>query len=189
MRENFFIKGKIIPTDKNAVAIIGAREMSVRGEKLAYEFSYELAKNGITIVSGLARGIDTIAHTAALEVGGRTIAVIGSGLDVIYPPENKALFQRITKHGAVVSQFKNGIQPLGKNFLARNKLIAKLSQAVLVIEGKRRSGTLSTVAHAANLGKEVFVIPGSEATDYLIEEGATIANGVVDILEYLSLSY
>lgn len=179
------ILGKILKKDKNAVAIVGTRMPTTKGKKLAHDFAYFLAGNGITIVSGLARGIDTEAHKATLDAGGRTIAVIGSGLDVIYPPENKKLADEISKSGAVVSEFPNGTKPLAKNFLARNRLIAKLSKAVLVIEGKKRSGTLSTASHAANLGVEVFAIPGSEATDWLIENGASIARRPSDILQYL----
>lgn len=179
------ILGEIKKADKKAVAVVGARLMSPRGKKLAYEYSFYLAGHGVTIVSGLARGIDSVAHRAAIDAGGRTIAVLGSGIDVIYPPENKNLAQEISKHGAVVSQFPKGTKPYPKNFLERNGMIAKLARAVLVIEGKRRSGTLSTAGWAANLGREVFVIPGSEITDYLIKEGATIANSPADILEYL----
>lgn len=179
------ILGKILPGDKNAVAIVGTRNPSARGKKLAYDFAYYLAGHGVTIVSGLARGIDTQAHKAALEAGGRTIAVIGSGLDNIYPPENNDLAEKIANQGAVVTEFEDGTKPLAKNFLARNRLIAKLSKAVLVIEGKARSGTLSTASHAANLGVEVFAIPGSEATDWLISEGATIANNPKEVLDYL----
>ncbi len=170
---------------KFAVAIVGSRQMTPRGEKLAREYSTYLAKNKVTIVSGLARGIDTVAHKAALDAGGKTIAVLGSGIDIIYPPENKDLAEEIKKHGELISPFPKGTKPLGRNFLARNKVIVDLSDAVLVIEGKRRSGTISTANWAADAGKEVFAIPGSEATDYLIENGANIAHSPEDILNYL----
>jgi DNA processing protein len=120
-----------------------------------------------------------------LENGGRTIAVLGCGLDTIYPSENKNLAQKIIKHGALVSKFPPGTKPFGKNFLARNKTIVELSQAVLIIEGEKRSGTLSTAAHAANLGIDVFAIPGSEATDWLIEEGANSVKSPEELLENL----
>ena len=174
-----------MPRDKNAVAVVGTRVPSERGRKIAYEYSFYLAGHGVTIVSGLARGIDSVAHRAALAAGGRTIAVLGSGIDIIYPPENKGLAKEIAGHGAIVSQFPKGTKPLPKNFLERNGTIAKLSKCVLVIEGLKRSGTLSTAGWAANLNREVFVIPGSEITDYLAREGATIANSPADILEYL----
>lgn len=183
---NFNILGEILEKDKNAVAVVGSRKMTARGKKLTEEFVKALVKVGFTIVSGLARGIDTVAHTTALENGGRTIAVIGSGLDIIYPPENKNLAEKIANQGAVVSPFANGTEPLGKNFLARNKVIVELSKAVLVIEGEARSGTLSTAAHAANLGVEVFAIRGSEATDWLINEGVSIANSPQDVIDYLN---
>lgn len=185
------VLGSILKKDKKAVAIVGSRLMSEYGKKQAYYFSSTLAKNGITIVSGLARGIDTVAHMAALDVGGRTIAVLGSGIQNIYPPENKMLAQSIAKNGAVVSQFSKNMPPLGKNFLIRNKLIVELSRAVLVIEGKRRSGTISTATYAANVGREVFAIPGqidselSQAPLYLIENGAQIAHSPSGIIEYI----
>lgn len=186
MNNDLYILGELKIEDKRAVAVVGSREMTERGKKLTEEFVKELVKNKITIVSGLARGIDTVAHESALKYGGRTIAVIGSGLDIIYPSENKNLAKRITKNGAVVSGFDYGTQPLAKNFLARNQLIVKLSQAVLVIEGKRRSGTISTANHAANEGVEVFAIPGSEATDYLIENGAAAVQSPSEIVDYLN---
>ena len=182
---NLYILGKLTEADKRAVAVVGSREMTTRGKELTQKFVKELVKNKISIISGLARGIDTIAHQTALDSGGRTIAVIGSGIDIIYPPENKDLAEMISKNGALVSGFPNGTKPIGANFLARNQLIVKLSLAVLVVEGKRRSGTISTANHAANEIVEVFAIPGSEATDYLIENGASIANSPQDILEYL----
>lgn len=182
---NLRILGKIIKSDQKAVAVVGTRQVSPRGVKLTEDFVKELVKAGYTIVSGLARGVDTIAHQTAIDSGGRTIAVLGSGIDIIYPPENKILAGRISEHGAVVSPFPGGTPPFPKNFLARNKIIAGLSKGVLVIEGKRRSGTLSTAAHAANMGLEVFAVPGSEATDWLIGEGATVANSPRDVIEYL----
>ena len=185
MNNDLYILGKLTKADKIAVAVVGSREMTARGKKLTEEFVKELVKDNITIVSGLARGIDTVAHQTALKYGGRTIAVIGSGLDIIYPPENKNLADRISKNGAIVSGFPYGTPPKGENFLARNQLIVKLSQAVLVIEGKRRSGTISTANHAANEGVEVFAIKGSEATDYLIENGATAVQSAFEIVDYL----
>ncbi len=182
---DLYVLGELKEIDKRAVAVVGSREMSERGKKLTEKFVKELVKNKVTIISGLARGIDTIAHETALKYGGRTVAVIGSGLDIIYPPENKDLAERILKNGAVVSGFPEGTPPAGKNFLARNQIIVKLSQAVLVIEGKRRSGTISTANHAANETIEVFAIAGSEATDYLIENGASVANTPQDVIQYL----
>ncbi len=180
---NLFVLGKIEDLDKRAIAVVGSRKMSERGSKLTQEFVKELVKNKFTIISGLARGIDTVSHKTAIENGGRTIAVLGSGLDIIYPPENKNLAEEVIKNGALVSPFPYGTKPIGKNFLARNKIIVSLSQAVLVIEGERRSGTLSTASWAANLGIDVYAIPGSPATDWLIEEGANSVELPSELIE------
>lgn len=187
-----YIDGKLSSKDQKAVAIVGSREASPYGLEIARKFAYELAKNNVTIVSGLARGIDTEAHIAALKAGGRTIAVLGSGLNIIYPPENKKLSKEIIKRGALVSEFSENTQPLRHHFLQRNKVIAGLSLAVIIIEGRRRSGTLSTARHAAELGREVFAVPGnidsplSEAPLYLIEQGARVAKSPEDVLEYVN---
>ncbi len=187
-RIDVHIVGKYLERDKNAIAIVGTRMMTSRGKELANLFSSTLAKRGITIVSGLARGVDTEAHNAALTAGGRTIAILAHGIDRIYPPENSGLANKIMKNGCLITAFKTGTPPERKNFLERNQLIAGLSKAVLIIEGKRRSGTLSTAAHAARMGIEVFAIPGSEVTDWLIGEGAAIANSPEDLLNFLNLS-
>lgn len=190
--EKLFVLGEIKKEDSFAVAIVGSRKSTTYGREIAKNFSSYLAQNGVTIVSGLARGIDTIAHVTALEAGGRTIAVLGSSIDIIYPAENRKLAEKIIKSGAVVSQFPQGTLPLGKNFLTRNKTIVELSLAVLIIEGAKRSGTLSTASYAANLGVEVFAIPNpinsetSYAPNYLIDNGARVAQDPKDILEYLN---
>lgn len=190
--KSIYVLGSILPSDELSVGIVGTRTPTKYGREVAYNFSYELAKKGITIISGLARGIDTVAHLGALSAKGRTIAVLGSGIDVIYPPENIDLAKKIIKSGAIVSQFPSGTLPFGKNFLRRNELIVKLSKAILVVEGKNRSGTLSTANHAANLGVEVFAIPGpvnvaqSYAPNFLIENGARVATKPHDILDYIN---
>ncbi len=183
--KKLFVLGKILKRDSKAIAVVGSRKMTERGRKLTSLFVGKLAKAGYTIVSGLAIGIDTVAHEAALKAGGRTIAVLGSGIDIIYPDRNKDLAARIVNSGAIVSAFPKGTKPLGKNFLARNRIIVGLSKAVLVIEGARRSGTLSTASWAANDGKDVFAIPGSEATDWLIDQGANVAKHPEEVIEYL----
>lgn len=180
-----YIQGKILQSDCKAIAVVGSRLMTPRGEALTKKFVKEFIKRRYTIVSGLARGIDTVAHQTALEQGGRTIAVLGSGLDIIYPFENKVLAQEIIKHGALVSPYPLGTKPFPKNFLARNRIIVELSCAVLIVEGKRRSGTLSTASWAANAGIDVFAIPGSEATDFLIGEGAISATKPSDVLDMM----
>lgn len=186
-----YVEGQVTRDDSFAVAIVGTRTPTSYGKEVAKEIATNLSKAGVTIVSGLARGIDTIAHSSALEAGGRTIAVMASGLDVVYPPENIGLFKRIIKNGAIVTEIKSGIRPQPKFFLARNRIVSGLSLAVVVIEGKRRSGTLSTATHAANQGREVFAVPGpvnspqSEAPLYLIEQGASVARSAQDILDIL----
>ncbi len=183
--KKLFVLGKVLPADKKAIAVVGARKITARGRRLTALFVKDLVKAGYTIVSGLAVGVDTVAHESALAAGGRTIAVLGSGIDIIYPFRNKGLAERIAKSGAVVSAFPKGTKPFGKNFLARNRIIVSLAKAVLVIEGATRSGTLSTASWAANDGKEVFAIPGSEATDWLISQGANVAKRPEEVIEYL----
>jgi DNA processing protein len=184
-----FVLGKIKPQDKKAIAIVGSRKMTDYGEKIAGYFAKCLASCGFTIVSGLAKGIDSVVHKKALSAGGRTIAVLGSGVDVIYPSENKSLAKKVVEFGAIVSEFDLGEPPLAKNFLARNRIIAGLSLGVIVVEGKRRSGTLSTASWAASYGREVFAVPGpvdsplSEAPHYLIRNGAKLVTRIEDVLE------
>lgn len=184
-----FVLGEIKDKDKKAIAIVGTRKTSDYGERIAFEFAKKLSLAGFTIISGLARGIDSIAHKGALSVGGRTIAVLGSGVNYVYPSENKELAKRIQKSGAVISEYAVNQKPEGKNFLERNRIIAGLSLAVVVVEGKRRSGTLSTASWAANYGREVFAVPGpidspsSAAPHYLIKNGAKLVENPRDILE------
>ena len=180
-----YIKGKILQSDCKAIAVVGSRNASFRGEALTKKFVKEFVKEGYTIISGLAMGIDTVAHKTALKEGGRTIAVLGCGIDIIYPSENKVLSGEITKHGAFVSPYPPGTKPFPKNFLARNRIIVELSRAVLIVEGKRRSGTLSTASWAANAGIDVFAIPGSEATDWLINEGVNSVKSPKEVIDKL----
>lgn len=192
--ERLYFKGNFATKDKKAVAIVGSRKMTDYGRKTAWYFTRILAKAGVTIVSGLARGIDAVAHRAALVAGGRTIAVLGSGIDIIYPPENRSLAVKIAKNGAVVTEFPPGTRPLAKNFLVRNRIISGLSLGVLVVEGARRSGTLSISNWAANQNRDVFAIPGrldspmSYLPNFLISQGAIAVQKPEDILEYLGLT-
>lgn len=178
-----YYQGKLDLINKPKVAIVGARKMSVRGERLAVQFASQLSEAGWIIISGLARGIDTVAHKQTLAAGGVTIAVLGSGLNRIYPPENETLAKEIAEKGLLLSQYPPDTPPLGENFLGRNRLISGLSRAVVVIEGARRSGTLSTASWAANQGRDVFAVPGSGACDYLIENGATGVQTPKDVLD------
>ncbi len=188
-----FVKGKIKKTDSKAIAIVGSRKMTSYGESVCERFSRELADYGLTIVSGLARGIDTVSHKAALAAGGRTIAVLGCGLDTIYPPENYKLAQEISRYGALISEYPLGYPVMPENFASRNRIISGLSRAVLVVEGAQKSGTLLTASHAADQGRVVFAIPGqitspmSSAPLSLIKNGAVMALSSQDILEELNL--
>lgn len=188
-----YIKGKLKPVDEVSVAIVGSRKMTSYGKEVAVKFAAGLATFGVTIVSGLARGIDTQAHQAALSSGGRTIAVIGCGLDSLYPPENFRLAKEITRAGALVSEYPLGYPAKPINFAARNRIISGLSRAVIVVEGAQKSGTLLTASHAAQQGRTVFAIPGqitsplSAAPLFLIKNGAKMATDVRDIVEELNL--
>lgn len=164
---------------KNNIAIIGSRNCSSYGERAAKDFAFNLAKNNVCIVSGLAKGIDSFSHIGTLNAKGKTIAVLGSGLDNIYPKENKKLFQNIIKNdGLVITEYPLGTLALKQNFPARNRIISGLSDAILVIEARKNSGTNITVDFALEQGKDVFVVPGSiysktsDGTNYLITEGA-----------------
>lgn len=175
--------------DDIPIAIVGSRHASPYGKYTTEKISRELAQKGIAIVSGMARGIDSCAHRGALSVQGRTIAVLGTGLDVVYPPENKKLFSAISKNGAVISEFPLGTQPLPYHFPARNRIISGMSWGVLVVEAGERSGSLITARLANEQGREVFAIPGtidspsSRGTNSLIKQGAKLIENIDDILE------
>lgn len=173
-----------------SIAVIGSRNYSNYGKRVAMEFSYNLAKENICIVSGMARGIDSFAHEATLKAKGKTIAVLGSGLDVIYPKENIKLYEDIIKNdGLIISEYLLGTPPRKQNFPARNRIISGLSDGVLVIEARKNSGTNITVDFALEQGKDVFVIPGdiysktSDGTNFLIKEGAIPVTNYKDILD------
>jgi len=189
-----YLKGGLRKEDTDALAIVGTRRATTYGKLIARRLARELARKGITIVSGLARGIDTAAHQGALEVGGRTIAVLGSGLDVIYPGENKRLAEEIVQRGAVISEYPLGTQPDTHHFPQRNRIISGLSKGVLVVEAPLRSGALITADFALEQGREVFAVPGnvtspnSQGTNRLIKEGAKLVESVEDILEELEFS-
>ena len=184
-----YIYGKFQKTDNKAIAIVGSRKATDYGIGMAKELAYELALRGITVVSGMARGIDTFAHKGALKAGGRTIAVMGCGVDVPYPPENRELMGMVSESGAVISEYPIGTQPFPGNFPARNRIVSGLSMGVVVIEAAERSGALITVDFALEQGKEVFALPGkvkseaSKGTNKLIKDGAKIVTCIEDILE------
>lgn len=188
-----YIIGKLKAGDASAIAIVGSRKMTAYGREVTNKFSSELSAVGVTIVSGLARGVDTEAHRAAIDAGGRTIAVVGAGLNNIYPPENTKLAAEVSKQGAVVSEYPLGYPALPINFAARNRIISGLSRAVVVVEGAEKSGTLLTATAAARQGREVFAVPGqitsplSGAPLFLLKNGAKMATAPSDILEELNL--
>ncbi len=189
-----YYTGTLKEEDQNSVAIVGTRMPTQYGKTYASKFAKELGSKNITIVSGMARGIDSAAHRGTLEVGGRTIAIIGSGLDVIYPPENKDLFKQIGNNGAVISEYVLGTKPDAQNFPKRNRIISGMSLGTLVVETKLKGGALQTASFALDQNKEVFAIPGnlgkaqSEGTNLLIQKGeAKLVKNSNDILEELKL--
>jgi DNA processing protein len=185
-----YVRGRADLFLRPAVAIVGSRQASAAGVKLARHFAHELAESGLVIVSGLARGIDAAAHEASLAHG--TIAVLAGGADVVYPPEHAALQARIGQEGCLVTEQPPGFTPRAKEFPRRNRLISGISLAVIVIEAARRSGTLVTARFAAEQGREVFAVPGhpldprAEGTNQLLKSGATIATEPRDVLDALA---
>lgn len=185
------VRGTIRPEDALAVAVVGARRATPYGIEMAGELAADLARRGVTVVSGLARGIDSAAHRGALRAGGRTIAVLGSGIDVIYPPENRRLAAEVAESGAVLSELPPGTPPFPQNFPQRNRLIAGLALGVVVVEAAERSGSLSTAGWAADLGREVMAVPGkatspvSRGTHQLIRDGAALILGWEDVVGQL----
>ena len=188
-----YVSGKIIEADNLSLGIVGSRRASLYGLSSAEKFAAELALKGLTIISGMARGVDTYAHRGALKAAGRTIAVMGSGFGHIYPPENQGLAEKIAKNGAVISEFPMDMKPLAQNFPRRNRLISGLSLGVLVTEAARNSGALITVDFALEQGREVFVLPGridassSLGSNELLKQGAKLVTCSEDILEELDL--
>jgi DNA processing protein len=188
-----YVKGNILPEDKLAIAIVGSRLASFYGLQTAEKLGFELASHGITIVSGLARGIDSSAHKGALKAKKRTIAVLGSGLANIYPEEHKDLADKISESGAVISEFPMRTIPDKGNFPKRNRIISGLSLGVVCVEAAEKSGALITCDCALEQGREVFAVPGkvdsmtSKGTNKLIKQGAKLAQGVEDILEEFNL--
>lgn len=188
-----YLKGNLIEEDIWSVAIVGTRRFSAYGKQVTEQITQTLAEQGITIISGLARGIDGVAHKQALAAGGRTLAVLGSGLDQIYPPEHRTLAEGISQQGGLISDYPPGTPPDGSNFPPRNRIISALSKAVLVIEAGEKSGALITANYAAEQGKEVFAVPGkitaqlSKGTNKLIKLGAHPLLEVQDVLDFLNM--
>jgi len=188
-----YFKGTITPADDIAIAIVGTRNVTKYGKQITKDTAAYLAGNGITVVSGLARGVDGIAHKAALEAGGRTLAVLGSGVDVIYPPEHRQLANEIIKNGAIISDYPPGTKPDGINFPARNRIISGLTSGTVVIEAGERSGALITAKFALEQGRDIYAVPGSvlsqlsKGTNQLIAEGAMPMTNPAIITEAMNL--
>jgi DNA processing protein len=191
-----YLKGKFNPQDEFSLAVVGTRRSSLYGQQITPLITADLAQTGLTIVSGLAKGIDTLAHQAALAVNGRTIAVLGSGLDKksIYPFINRRLAEEISQRGIIISEFPLGTQPLAQHFPQRNRIITGLSLGVLVIEAPEKSGALITARDALEQNREVFAIPGPVSSENslgpnnLIKMGAKLVSQANDILEELNLT-
>ena len=190
----FYLLGELTENDQYSVAIVGTRQPTNYGKVQAERISMELSKQGITIVSGMARGIDSIAHNSAIKFGGRTIAVVGSGLDVIYPPENRKLFEKIVEAGAVISEYPLGTKPDAQNFPKRNRLISGLCLGVIIIETGITGGAMQTAAFALDQNREVFALPGnvgvrqSEGTNLLIQKSeAELITSAEDVILELEI--
>jgi len=188
-----FVRGEIKESDKFAVAIVGSRRASIYGKSMAEKIARDLTNHGLTIISGGARGVDAAAHKGALSTGGRTIAVLGCGIDVCYPKEYKELYNRIAENGAVISEFPPGTSPEGWRFPARNRIISGLSLGVLVVQAPVDSGALITARYAQEQGREIFVLPGNvddirnQGCHELIRDGATLIESAEHILEDLGI--
>jgi DNA processing protein len=190
-----YLRGEVTLEDHWAVAIVGTRQVTSYGRQVTEELASVLAHNGVTVISGLARGVDAVAHSAALKAGGRTIGVLGSGVDKIYPPEHRQMAERMMVQGAVISDYAPGTPPESSNFPPRNRIISGLSMAVVVIEAGETSGALITAGFAAEQGREVFAVPGniiapqSKGTNRLIANGARPLLRPEDVLEALDLTH
>ena len=184
-----YVKGTLVPEDAQAMAVVGMRKCSLYGQDQAERLAGGLARCGFTIVSGLARGIDSAAHRGAMAAGGRTIAVLGNGLSTVYPPENRKLAEAVAERGALVTEFPMDFGVAAENFPRRNRVIAALAMGVIVVEAGRQSGALITARLAAELGKEVFAVPnrvdapGAAGAHALIRDGAKLVESVADVLE------
>ncbi|OUM99502.1 MAG: DNA protecting protein DprA [Firmicutes bacterium ZCTH02-B6] len=184
-----FVKGALPPAAQPSLAIVGTRRASPYGLRTARTLGRDLAAVGVAVISGLARGVDTAAHRGALDGQGTTVAVLGSGLDVVYPPENRDLMEEIAVNGALVTEYPLGTQPQPGHFPARNRIIVGLAQGVVLVEGSRRSGAMRTVAIATDCGREVMAVPGdadrwgSDGPNHLVREGAALVRHAVDVLD------
>jgi len=189
-----YARGNLPLEDECSLAVVGTRRPTAYGRQVTEEIVSDLARSGITIVSGLAKGIDSIAHRATLEANGKTVAVFGCGLDIVYPAENAKLAREIMEHGALVSEYPLGVKPKADNFPRRNRIMSGMSQGILVVEAGESSGAMITASQALEQNRDVFAVPGSilspasKGTNRLIQEGAKLVRSHVDILEELNLN-
>ncbi len=189
-----YLRGSLEDIDRWAVGVVGTRRLTAYGRQVTQELVQDLVHNGVTIVSGLARGIDSIAHRTAVEAGGRTLAVLGSGMDCIYPAENRQLAEAMVDgHGAVLTEYALGVRPDARNFPPRNRIISGLSLGVIVVEAGERSGALITTKFALDHNRDVFAVPGninspaSKGPNRLIQQGAKLVTSAADVLEELNI--
>jgi DNA processing protein len=184
-----YVRGEVRQEDELAISIVGSRKTSPYGRSITERMSQDLARQGVTIVSGMARGIDSVAHWGAISAGGRTIAVLGCGIDVLYPPENRALMAKIIERGAVLSEFRMGSLPEGGHFPKRNRIISGISRGVVVVQASMKSGSLITARYALDQGRDVYAVPGnvgtesSQGSNWLIKQGAKLVESSQDVLE------
>jgi DNA processing protein len=192
--KQLYVNGTLLESDDMAVAIVGSRRATIYGIETAEKLGFELAAKGVTVVSGMAVGIDSAAHRGSLRAKGRTIAVMGSGHNSIYPPQNRKLYEEIAAAGAVVTEYEDDMEPLPYNFPARNRIISGLSLGVVVVEAARNSGALITADFAAEQGRTVFAVPGkvssatSSGANELIKDGARLVQTADDIMEELNIT-
>ncbi len=193
--KKLYVNGTLLEQDEIAIAIVGSRRASIYGLETAEKLGFDLAARGVTVVSGMAIGIDSASHKGALKAKGRTIAVMGSGHNCIYPPQNKKLYEEIAATGAVITEFEENVAPLPQHFPARNRIISGLSLGIVVVEAARNSGALITANFAAEQGRTVFAVPGkvssstSSGTNELIKDGASLIQSADDILQELSIAH
>lgn len=190
-----FCRGDVTLLSASQIAIVGSRNATPTGLEIAAEFAYELTQAGIAVTSGMARGIDGAAHKGALAANGKTIAVLGTGVDIYYPKRHKLLTEQVLENGLLISEFLPGTAANAHNFPRRNRIISGLSLGVLIVEAEIKSGSLITVRYALEQNKEVFAVPGSiknplaQASHFLIKQGAKLVENVTDILDEVSFSY
>lgn len=190
-----YVRGMLLPTDMLALSIVGTRRATRYGIDVANRMAYWLASQGVTIVSGMAAGVDSAAHRGAIQANGRTIAILGSGIDIVYPKENRQLAQDIIENGALVSEFPLGTAPSGKNFPRRNRIISGLSLGILIAEAPKNSGAIITAETALEQGRDVFAIPANIFNEMgvggnrLIQEGAKLVMRASDVLDELNVTY